>query len=514
MAARVIVHAMTRATRRVFSFAAAGTAVVLLASACSHVQRTAQADDVRSTGKVTLKTDCTPALCAGQRDGAAIQIKVPSKKNWNGTLIIWSHGYRNAGPVPSDPTNPDSPIVQPDTTAEASPSDDVSETLIGEGYALAGSAFKTNGWDVQDGVAGDEDLYKYFSDTFGTPKRVYIWGASLGGLITETLAETQNQWVSGVAPLCGVLGGTNLNLDLALDVAYAVKTLIYPKLQLTGFSSQQEAVAQWQAASTAVVTKASKGGAEGAADLLTIGKIAGAPGKTDKYDGHDATSLGQAYAQGIITALGYGTWGRYDIEQRVGGNPSQNTGVDYSARLSDNDRLLINAAAPGQLDGVLAKLAAGERVSADPDARKKADALGNPTGKITDPTITMHTENDPLVLVQNETVFADRVSKIPSAKGELVQLFTAPPTTYTTAPYGAGHCTFTTTEWLGVVSLLDNWVHYGQYAGPGAVAQALDYTVDNAVTTKNTPDKQASGDAQTGYDPNYVPGPWPAAPAG
>ena len=59
--------------------------------------------------------------------------------------------------------------------------------------------------------------------------------------------------MSGVAPMCGVLGGTNLNLDLALDVAYAVKTLIYPQLKLTGFASNDEAVANWEGAPKAIV---------------------------------------------------------------------------------------------------------------------------------------------------------------------------------------------------------------------------------------------------------------------
>jgi len=499
-------------TSRSSSIAVAGIALALVATSCSKVDRSAQQNSIRSTGTVTLKADCTPQLCAGQRDGAAIEIKVPARKNWNGTLIIWSHGYRNAGPVPADPTSPTSAIVQPDTSAEAGPSDEVTDELVGQGYALAGSAFKTNGWDVPEGVAANEDLYNYFSDTFGKPRRVYIWGASLGGLITETLAETHPDWVSGVAPLCGVLGGTNLNLDLALDVAYAVKTLIYPPLQLTGYASEDEAVAQWQAASQAVVAKATDGGTAGIADLLVIADLAGAPSKTDKYDGHDTTSIGQAYAQSIITALGYGTWGRYDIEQRVGGNPSQNTGVDYSARLTAVERTALDAVAPGQLNAILAKLSAGTRVSADPAARAKADQLGNPTGDIQRPTITLHTENDQLVLVQNENVFAHRVGAQADAKGQLVQLFTAPPTRYTTAPYGAGHCNFTTTELLGMVTLLDNWVRYGQYAGPGAVAQVLDYSLNNAdQSAKSTPDKQANGTAETGYDPVYVPGPWPAA---
>ena len=66
------------------------------------------------------------------------------------------------------------------------------------------------------------------------------------------LAEKNPDWVAGAAPLCGVLGGTNLNLDLALDVAYAVKTLIYPELKLTGFASNDEAVKNWQGAFDAI----------------------------------------------------------------------------------------------------------------------------------------------------------------------------------------------------------------------------------------------------------------------
>ena len=48
------------------------------------------------------------------------------------------------------------------------------------------------------------------------------------------------------------LGGTNLNLDLALDVAYAVKTLIDPELKLTGFASNDEANANWEGAYKAI----------------------------------------------------------------------------------------------------------------------------------------------------------------------------------------------------------------------------------------------------------------------
>lgn len=490
-------------------------AIVALAASvavgCSGKDVPSSTRDVRSTKAVTLKHTCGSATCDGTRDKAKYQIKLPKK--WNGTLLIWSHGYRNAVPIPTNPLSPDSGMTGVDTSASAGPADQVTDALIAQGYAMAGSAFATNGWDVQDGVSADENLYSYFSSTFGKPDRVYIWGASLGGLITQTLAEKHPSWVSGVAPLCGVLGGTDLNLDLALDVAYAVKTLIYPKLKLTGFSSADEAIANWTAAAQAVVAKA-QAGTEGIADLLTIASLSGAPGKTQKYDGHDATSIGGAYAESIITALGYGTWGRYDLEQRVGGNPSSNVGVDYSARLTDAQRAAVEALAPGALTGIMAKLSAGPRVQADSAARTKANGLGNPTGDLAAPTLTMHTIDDPLVLSQNETVFAARVASHKGDSGELVQLFTQPPTTYSKAPYGAGHCNFTKDELVGVIALLNNWVQKGVYAGTGAVESVLNVSLDDSQSSKNTPEKQADGSATTGYSSTLGAGPWPASGGG
>lgn len=475
---------------------------------------TAATEQVRSAGNVTLKQVCTAALCSGTRGGAAFKIETPAKGAWNGTLVIWSHGYRSAGPIPSDPLSSTATLTPPDTTAEDAPADEIAQSLLGQGYALAGSAYKSNGWAVQDGVAADKDLYSYFASTFGTPKRVYVWGASLGGLVTQTLAEKPPAWLSGAAPLCGVLGGTNLNLDLALDVAYAVKKLIYPGLTLTGFSSQEEAVQQWQAAARAVAAAATKGGPAITADLLAIKAISGAPSRTANYDGHDATSQGSAIVESIVTALGYGTWGRYDIEQRLGGDPSQNDPAGYAARIDASTRTLINAVAPGQLARVDQALASGPAVTADPAVRAKADTLGNPSGAIAVPTVTMHTEDDPLVISQNENVFAQRADGKGDSSGLLVQILTAPPKTYTKAPYGAGHCNFTATELGGVVTLLDGWVRHGQYPGSGAIAQALDYTVDNADSAKNTPSKVADGTATTGYQPVDVAGPWPTKDSG
>ena len=65
-----------------------------------------------------------------------------------------------------------------------------------------------------------------------------------------------------------------------------------------------------------------------------VAAMADAPAQTKTYDGSTIESGVRARAESILTALGYGTFGRYEIEQRVGGNPSTNVEADYSARLS------------------------------------------------------------------------------------------------------------------------------------------------------------------------------------
>ena len=151
-----------------------------------------------------------------------------------------------------------------------------------------------------DGVKANEDLYTFFVEEVGGPDRTYVWGDSLGGLITQTVAEKHPEWVSGAAPLCGVLAGSNLNLDLALDVAYAVKTLIYPDLKLTGFASHEEAVENWEGAFQAI-TEAGGDVENGVPAILLTAALVDAPAKTKTYDGSTVESQVRARAESILT---------------------------------------------------------------------------------------------------------------------------------------------------------------------------------------------------------------------
>jgi pimeloyl-ACP methyl ester carboxylesterase len=469
---------------RVWRAAAGAVAVAVLVAGCgSEPAARSREDSIRSTATAVPFAGCGKVACTGTLGGAKYEIELP--RTWNGTLLLFSHGYRPARPAP-----PDFAPVQ--TDAQDAPTDAVATALLAKGYALAGSAYASNGWAVADGVAAGEQLHDFFVQKVGQPDRTYVWGESLGGLVTEMLAEKHPDWIAGAAPLCGVLGGTNLNFDLAMDLAYGVKTLLAPGLKTDDYASYEQAKASFEQAQKAVL--AATNSTAGLGKLLLLAALVDAPTQTANYDGSTLQSRGGALVEGILTGLAFGTTVRQELEGRVGGNPSGNEDADYAARVSTSERALIESVAPGSTAANLALLANGTRIAPDDGARATFATLGTPTGAIKASTLTLHTEADPLVLVQNESVFAGKVAASTAKTADLVQLYTKAPARYAKpAPYGAGHCNFTTDELVGSVTALDGWVRGGVYPTVPAVTSAF----------RSDP----------GLDLSYRPGPWPAATA-
>lgn len=470
------------------TFLAAACAVVL--AGCASAAAVAPE---RDTSTNVPFRGCDDVACTGEIDGAPYEIVMP--ESWNGTLLLYSHGYRPAEPFP--PTF--DAVVRTPVPAPGwdSSERELGQALLDRGYALAGSAYASNGWAVEDGVRAGEQLYDYFSANVGTPKRVYVWGDSLGGLITQTLAERHPEWVSGAAPLCGVLAGLVPNLNVAFDTAYSVRQLLYPEMKISDYESYEEALLNWEGAASRLIEGAKDQDTEVIAKILTVAAVADAPAKTFRFDGSSIVSTVSGTVEALLTAMAYGTVGRQEIEARYGGNISGNEGVDYAARISDEEREAIDAlGGEGATDRFIAQLEEGERTSPDPAALAAAlERGGHPTGAVQDPTITMHTAHDPLVLAQNSTFFRERYADSVEAgdvRADLLQLYTVPPATYAQdegAPYGAGHCNFTPESRVAVIELLDRWVREGTFPGQAAVDEALG--------------------PLSGYDPVYVPGTWP-----
>lgn len=465
------------------------TAMLVLSGCASATTALSGREKSVLSAAADVKFNNCSSKCQGETAGATYSIVLPQK--WNGTLLLYSHGYRFAAPGPPD-FGPVSTAAQVSSTdADGTGKDPLSQKLLSAGYALAGSSYKSNGWAVADGVAADEALHDTFVTLVGKPMRTYVWGDSLGGLITEIVAEKDSSWVDGAAPMCGALAGPSFNLNLALDVAFAVRTLIDPSLQLTGYSSSDDANAQWKHAAAALEAAAADTAGGGTGKVLFIAALVDAASKTKTYDGANITSQVKGTVESLLTALAYGTAGRYDIEHRVGGDPSDNTKTDYTARISATEATLVDSVG-GDAKAFEAALATGTRVTADAAASAAFEKLGDTTGQLKVPTLTMHTEQDPLVLVQNESVLASRAQQ-KGAAGDLVQLFVAPPATYsesTGARYGAGHCNFSDQQREALVSTLDLWVR-GVYPVPSGVASRFG----------------------AGLDPSFAAGPWPAGAA-
>jgi alpha-beta hydrolase superfamily lysophospholipase len=473
------------------SVLALASASALLLAGCASA---AAMPETRDQSTAVPFTGCDTVACAGEINGAAYEIVMP--ETWNGTLLIYSHGYRPAEPFPPNfnavVTTP-TPVPGWDSGDKA-----LGEALLERGYALAGSSYASNGWAVEDGVRAGEEIHAFFTEQIGTPKRVYVWGDSLGGLITQTLAESAD-WVDGAAPLCGVMAGLEPNIGLALDTAYGVQQLLDPEMEIAGYDSYEDALASWEGAASILIESARDQDTDAIARIFTIAAMVDAPSQTFTYDGTSIVSTVSGTIESLLTALAYGTVGRQEIDTRYGGSVVGNVDSTYSDRLDDAERTAIDAiGGEGAADRFVAILDNGPRVEADPAAQAAAiERGGNPSGAVTVPTITMHTKADPLVIVQNQSFFRERYQAQQEAGnvlGGLVQLYTVPPPEYSQeagAPYGAGHCNFTLESRVAVIELLDNWVRNGVYPAPAAIESAMG--------------------PLSGYNANYSPGAWPNA---
>ncbi len=138
-------------------------------------------------------------------------IAVPS--NWNGTLVLYSHGY----------VFPNKPLLYPAPDA----GDPLTgAALLQQGYALAGSSYSQNGWALQQAFNDQIALLDHFNVTCGTPARTIAWGHSLGGIITAGLVQLFPGRFAGALPMCGVVAGGVGTWNQALDSAFAFNVLL------------------------------------------------------------------------------------------------------------------------------------------------------------------------------------------------------------------------------------------------------------------------------------------------
>ncbi|ALG14493.1 hypothetical protein AOZ06_02110 [Kibdelosporangium phytohabitans] len=378
----------------------------------------------------------------GVIDGAPYRVEIPGQ--WNGKVLIYSHGIYPKGYVPQEIELANRPETKP--------------VLLGKGYALAASLYsKPYGLSVRESVRDQGALLDWFTRNVGTPRQVLAWGASGGGLNSVLLGERDSR-VDGVLAMCGPVAGGTALVNQLLDLGFVVRTLLAPELEVVRIADPARNVTRAHEVITAALATPS-----GRARLALANSLAGVPGWTRALQPRSATVTEQIEQQTRFVERVYDEliWGnlRADVENTAGGNPSGNTGVDYRQLLSHvTERGLVEQAyrnAGLNLAADLDELADAPRITPDRSAVERLTRLGTPTGRAKAPVVTLHPVGDG-VAPEHERTYGARVD--PS---QIRQLYV----------HRGGHCQHTAAEELTALSVLEYKVHTGHW--PDVTPRAL-----------------------------------------
>jgi pimeloyl-ACP methyl ester carboxylesterase len=338
--------------------------------------------------------------------GAYYRIAVPA--NWNGDLVIWNHGFDLDEPGPLD-------------EADLGP---LSPVQLSEGFAVAASSYRHSGWALFKSDADLEALLAAFRAQVGEPGQVILYGASLGGAVTASALERANLGnVTGALSLCGAMAGSR-NWDGALDLRLAYDAVCSdvpgaaieggPKGLPKGSELTSRDVAEAVNACTGVDLKKKKRSAAQKANLAKLLEISQIP---------------ESFLQ---STMGFVTLAMADLVHDRGKLKSKqavgNAGVDYGdAEIND----------------------AIERVKPKKRAARKLARNFTPAGNVGDvKIISIHTDKDGLVIVENESEYASVV----------------PPENLTVAiavEKQPSHCAFTLAEVVSAWETLLLWLDGG-----------------------------------------------------
>ena len=372
--------------------------------------------------------------CVGvTSDGAPYMMMVPA--NFGGTVALYSHGYRYNIDIPAG-----IPLIGGYTvtnTPEPVPGGNsaVAQYLFSQGVAVVGSGFARQGWNPDSAIKTNVELIGVFKTQFPKTTKVVAWGSSLGGVITQGLAEKHPELISAAAPMC-MADNVPAELTMAGDFLWGLKVLFDPTIKAGNYSAgaagNAEAYADlikvftvmgklqaslatnaWPDTSSATGKALATGGVPPRSALLLLGLMSGLPTQSAHFDSISgpagalkltfplALSPALAILENGTNAAALAILATQDVELQAGGAIFDNTKTDYSARV-ENERVIFNAALSGNtvIDALLGAISAANpgapRAVGNAAAIAKMNALHSNTGKINVPTILMTGVADPI----------------------------------------------------------------------------------------------------------------------
>jgi pimeloyl-ACP methyl ester carboxylesterase len=338
---------------------------------------------------------CTDGTVAG----SLTRVCFPGE--WNGSLVLYAHGY----------VRPDAPLAIPENAIDGTPVEDLINAL---GYAYATTSYRANGLVADVAV---EDMARLEDEVRRTvrpdPVRVYLVGLSEGGLVAALAAERQPERYTGTLAACGPIGDFVRQVDYFNDVRVVFDYFFPGVIPGSPIDPPESVRSGWDATYAPAAVAALTGAPDATLELAAVTGIPSA--------GVDPATLAQAVA-GI---LWYNVLGTADAQERLGGQPYDNQTRVYQG---SSDDAALNAAVA--------------RFTASPAARAVLGRFET-TGDPGVPISILHTTGDPIVPFFHQPLYDDKVA----ASGASALLDRSDVERF-------GHCTFTATELLAAFGAL------------------------------------------------------------
>jgi pimeloyl-ACP methyl ester carboxylesterase len=368
--------------------------------------------------------------------GSLYALYIPA--HWNGDAIYYAHGIR--------------PPLDPITLNDQDKFFEVRDALGALGYAFAYSSFSENGLAVKDGAQRTHQLRSRLSSELpGQPQRNYLVGYSLGALVALDLGERFPQQYDGVLAMCGMVGGTPLELQYVGDVR-ALFDYYYPGVlpgNVISVPSTPLTLAEVQALVIGAITPTAAN-PQAVLGMFAIASTAQTPLAYAPIGslGDPSSPAFQSLVGSLITALYYQLLGTPDVLDRTHGHsPFDNRHTTY---IMGTPAIPVPQLAPVIASMIAASNGGVARYDMPPDAQNYLEKYYVPTGDLKIPVVSVHNFWDPLVPFFHEPALAQTVA---SAGASAMLLQRGVP--------NYGHCNFTTPLVVDSFQTLVNWVTTG-----------------------------------------------------
>lgn len=305
-----------------------------------------------------------------QASGSIYRICMPPPDQYNGMLVIWAHGFQDAGtPVEI----PEDQLCIGDFC--------IPEVINSLGFGFATNSYRKTGMAIAQGKDDIIDLVSVYTAQQGPPQKVFLVGASEGGIITALALEQRPDIFSAGLAACGPVGNFPGQINYFGDARATFQVFFPGVIPGDPFNPDPALVAVWNDYYELVVKPYVMAPAN-RTRLDQWVRVARLP-----FDAGDYLATVEV---SVKDALRYSVINLPDAVATIGGFPFDNSSRNYTG--SNND-ILLNLLVP--------------RRTASPAALAVMNSPAySTTGVLQRPLVTLHTLRDQQIPYWQEQIYA------------------------------------------------------------------------------------------------------------